>query len=177
MDRLILFGLYSGQRLKDIATLRRSNFEFEPITFGSERTRPGDIKLSRLSRRSGQSPRPGLHCQGTEQIGSSPIAAEAVAKTGDVRRLSAAFSGILAAAGLAKPRSRATTGTGRSVRRATSELSFHCLRYTATSLMKSAGANSSVVQDLIGHDSAATSALYTRIDETSKRRAVELIPV
>jgi len=93
-----------------------------------------------------------------------------------VRRLSAAFYEILVSAGLADVRSKKNTGKGHSVKRKTSELSFHSLRHTATSLMKNAGASPAVVQDLIGHDSAAISRSYTTIEESMKRKAIELIP-
>jgi integrase len=55
-------------------------------------------------------------------------------------------------------------------------LSFHSLRHTATSFLKSAGANNSTVMDLIGHQSTAVSAHYTTIDAQAKRRAINLMP-
>jgi hypothetical protein len=42
--------------------------------------------------------------------------------------------------------------------------------------MKNAGVSPAVVQDFIGHDSPAVSAHYTRIEESTKRRAVDLLP-
>jgi hypothetical protein len=42
--------------------------------------------------------------------------------------------------------------------------------------MKNAGIGSAVVQDLIGHESAAVSANYTHIGDESKRIAVQAIP-
>jgi hypothetical protein len=46
---------------------------------------------------------------------------------------------------------------GRSGKRTPGELSFHCLRHTATSLMKNAGVSPAIAQDIIGHESAAVS--------------------
>jgi integrase len=56
------------------------------------------------------------------------------------------------------------------------ELSFHALRHTATSLMKNAGISPAIVQDIIGHESPAISAHYTRIEESTKRGAVDSMP-
>lgn len=57
-----------------------------------------------------------------------------------------------------------------------SRLSFHCLRHTATSLLKSGGASAAVAMDLIGHKSAAVSALYTHTGATERRAAVDSLP-
>jgi integrase len=54
-----------------------------------------------------------------------------------------------------------------------SEISFHALRHTTTSLMKNAGISPAVVQDIIGHDSEAISAHYTHIDDAAKRSALQ----
>ena len=86
------------------------------------------------------------------------------------------FHAIMADAGLVEPRSHRSTGKGRDSRRTFNELSFHALRHTATSLFKNAGVSPAVVMDLIGHDSPAISAHYTHIEESAKRRAVDLLP-
>ena len=65
---------------------------------------------------------------------------------------------------------------GRDGPRELSQISFHSLRHTATSLMKNAGINASVVMDIIGHESEAISAHYTHIDEDTKRKAIALLP-
>ena len=64
----------------------------------------------------------------------------------------------------------------RSAKRSTGELSFHCLRHTATSLLKNAGISPAIVQDIIGHDSAAVSAHYTHIEADAKRNALNAMP-
>src|SRR5450432_4238395 len=65
---------------------------------------------------------------------------------------------------------------GRNGRRNVSEISFHALRHTATSLLKNAGVSSAIVQDIIGHESAAISANYTYIDDAAKRGALAKLP-
>jgi site-specific recombinase XerD len=42
--------------------------------------------------------------------------------------------------------------------------------------MKNAGISASIVQDIIGHESAAISANYTHIDEAAKRTALSAMP-
>jgi integrase len=86
---------------------------------------------------------------------------------------SAQFRKIMVKAGLAEARTHNTTDKGRSSKRETSELSFHCLRHTATSMLKNAGVSDAVARDIIGHDSEAISRQYTHIDMTAKRKAIE----
>jgi integrase len=57
-----------------------------------------------------------------------------------------------------------------------SEVTFHSLRHTATSLLKNAGVSEAVARDIIGHESAAISRHYTHIDEDSKRKALSKLP-
>lgn len=63
-------------------------------------------------------------------------------------------------------------GNGRSSRRRQSEITFHSLRHTATSLLKRAGVSNAMAMDLIGHDSEAVSRNYTHIDDATKRKAL-----
>jgi integrase len=65
---------------------------------------------------------------------------------------------------------------GRDAKRDAGGLSFHCLRHTATSLLKTAGVSDAVARELTGHDSPAISAAYTNIDMEAKRRAVDRLP-
>ena len=90
--------------------------------------------------------------------------------------LSNAFHEMLVQAGLAAARTHQRSGNGRSSRRTMSELSFHSLRHTATSLMKNAGISSAIVQDIVGHESEAISANYTHIEESAKRLALGSLP-
>jgi integrase len=103
---------------------------------------------------------------------SAPIAGVA---SGD-SRLSQQFHTLLVSAGLAQARSKDATGEGRSKRRNISEVSFHSLRHTATSLLKNAGVSETVAMDIIGHDSKAMSRHYTVVDEPTKRKALSQLP-
>jgi integrase len=173
---MILFGLYSGQRLKDIATLTSGNIDLEAdelrlITHKTHRqqiiplaTPLRDFILEKLL--NNDNPNSPLF----------PRAYAVVEKSGTVQSLSNAFYEILVSGGLAPTRSKANTGRGRSVKRRTNPLSFHSLRHTATSLMKNAGISPAIVQDIIGHDSPEISRHYTTIEASAKRKAIDLIP-
>jgi integrase len=172
---LILFGFYTGQRLADIGSLRWSNLDLEDgvIRFVTNKTgRRMEIPIA--------SPL----LDHIEEMPSSddkdaplfpsayPIA---TSERGD-SRLSQQFYDILVAAGLAKERSKEETGNGRSRARKVNELSFHSLRHTATSLLKTAGVSEAVAMDIIGHDSKAISRHYTHVDGKAKRKALGKLP-
>lgn len=95
---------------------------------------------------------------------------------GESRRLSAEFHAHLVKAGLAEKRSKKNTGKGHSVKRTTSELTFHSLRHNTTSWLKNSGAAESVTRDIVGHESERVSRDYTHIDEVTKRAALEKMP-
>jgi len=107
-----------------------------------------------------------------------PHAFASAEKSGGVKTLSRQFYERLADTGLTKPKAhrRSENAPGRDGRRELSQISFHSLRHTATSLMKNAGINASVVMDIIGHESEAISAHYTHIDEDTKRQAIAKLP-
>ncbi|HKB89648.1 MAG TPA: tyrosine-type recombinase/integrase, partial [Opitutaceae bacterium] len=67
-------------------------------------------------------------------------------------------------------------GQGRTAPRQRSEITFHSLRHTATSLLKNAGVSEAVTRDIIGHESAEISRHYTHIDEDTKRVALGKMP-
>ena len=170
---MILFGLYTGQRLQDVATLTWANLDLE-----SAELRIATGKTDRTMAIP-------LHPCLVDHVLSLPISEDAhqpihaeasaiVEKTGRVSVLSTAFRDILASAGLAKRRG-AKSDQG-SNRRQISELSFHSLRHTATSLLKQAGISGPVVQELIGHESAAVNQIYTHIDAETLRDANAKLP-
>lgn len=173
---ITLMGLYTGQRLGDIASLQWSMIDLDQriITFRTRKTGRivtipiADPLFAWLTR-----------ARTFATVGSVfPSAGKArVEADGESRRLSAQFHVWLVTAGLAEKRSKRNTGRGHSVKRTVSELSFHCLRHTLNSWLKRAGVAESVVRDIIGHDSELVSRVYTHIDDDSKRRAVASMPV
>jgi integrase len=168
---IILFGLYTGQRLGDIAALTWQNVDLAcgELAFVSGKTKrrqriPIAPPLQKF-----------LETVPTGEDPKQPLFPRASAAK-RISSLSNQFHEILADAGLVEHRKHAAIGKGRSNRRAFNEISFHALRHTATSLMKNAGVSAAVVMDIIGHDSPAVSAVYTHIAEGPKRRAIEGLP-
>jgi integrase len=90
--------------------------------------------------------------------------------------LSNQFHKILVAAGFADKRSHHSTGKGRNVSREQNEISFHSLRHTATTLLKSAGVSNAVAREFIGHDSPTVSKQYTHIPTDTLRQAGNKLP-
>ncbi len=170
-EGMILFGLYSGQRLSDIAKLTWQNLDLDS----------GELVF--VSRKTGRRMRIPLAAPLERYIGKLPAGddpkqplfprAYATTRSGT---LSNQFYEILVDAGLVEARHHRARGNGRSSGRTFNQLGFHSLRHTATSLMKNAGVSPAVVQDIIGHDSPAVSAHYTHIDEAAKRKALKKMP-
>ena len=172
---MILFGLYTGQRLGDLARLSWQSLDTaaEEIHLTTGKTgrvvripiaAPLLAHIERLP--AGDNPKAPIHPQAASLAGVN------------VSTLSRQFGELLASIGLveASTHSAKNGGEGRASRRSKSELSFHSLRHTATSLMKNAGISPAIVQDIIGHDSAEMSAHYTHVDHASKKLALASLP-
>jgi integrase len=175
---LILFGLYSGQRLGDLVSLTWHNIDLERdevrlVTSKTSRTMiipmAPPLRSHIESLPAGDNPQAPLH----------PRSFAIYSRTGNASILSGAFSDLLVHAGLrAKlaPRSHRSRGIGHSRRRRINELSFHSLRRTATTLLHEAGVPSTVAQALIGHDSEEVHSDYITIGREALRNAVNLFP-
>jgi integrase len=172
---MILFGLYCGARLGDLSTLTWQNIDLarKEVRFTTEKTsRRQIVPLAK----------PVLRYLESLPAGDDPAQplfprAYAAATDGTTSgRNSKRFYALLVEAGLLPKRTHKSTGKGRSNRREQNEISFHCLRHTATSLLKNAGISDAVAMDLIGHESSLVSANYTHIDDDTKRAAVDALP-
>lgn len=174
---MVLAGLYTGQRLKDIAGLTWANVDLEKKEIRLQTSKTGrrqfipiaePLRSYLLELPASDDPRgpifPTLHKRTKEQSGSA--------------QLSQAFYELLVDAGLAtaRPKKSISQGKSRQGARTKNALSFHCLRHTATSLLKSAGVSESVTRDLIGHDSAQISAHYTHTSDDARRKAIDSLP-
>lgn len=168
---MVLLGLYTGQRLGDLATLTWGQVDMEKreIRLVTQKTkrrqiipmaRPlADYLLALPSSDSPDAPvLPGIEAASTNT-------------------LSRQFGELLKRAGLVK---RETThrkrGKGRDARRVQSDITFHSLRHTATTLLKSSGVSNAIAQEIIGHDSTAMSRRYTHIETDVLRKAVDTMP-
>jgi integrase len=168
---LILFGLYIGQRLGDLAKLtwRTVDLDSGKIAFTTRKTgrrivlplvQPLVDYLSGLP----ASDNPNAHIFPNS------------AKHKRTASLSNQFRDIMADAGLVEPREREKTKQGRDQARETSELSFHSLRHSAVTMLKAAGVSDFIAREIVGHESAAVSRQYTHLTTNDKRAAMQRLP-
>jgi integrase len=173
---LIKLGLYTGQRLGDLAGLRWENVDLESGRLhlvtrktGTQIKLPlaGPLRDHLLSLSSSDDPRQPLHPRAYEILSS---------QDGRTNVLSAEFITLLVEAGLRPPITHTRTGRGHFGPRRPSELSFHSLRHMAVSLLKAAGVPHAIAQALIGHESEAISANYTHVGDQALGEALEKLP-
>ena len=168
---LVLFGLYLGQRLGDLAKLtwRSVNFETGEIAFTTRKT-GRRIVLPLVQ--------PLVDYLTALPASDNPNAfifpnAASAKRTGS---LSNQFREILADAGLVAPRGHEATGKGRSQARETSEISFHSLRHSAVTMLKASGLSDVFAKEIVGHESAAVSRQYTHLSTDDLRSAMRRLP-
>ncbi len=168
---LVLFGLYLGQRLGDLAKLtwRSVNFETGEIAFTTRKT-GRRIVLPLVQ--------PLVDYLTALPASDNPNAfifpnAASAKRTGS---LSNQFREILADAGLVAPRGHEATGKGRSQARETSEISFHSLRHSAVTMLKASGLSDVFAKEIVGHESAAVSRQYTHLSTDDLRSAMQRLP-
>jgi integrase len=168
---LVLFGLYVGQRLGDLARLtwRAVNLENDEIAFttrkiGRRVVLPLVQPLSDYLASLPASDNPNAYI--------FPTAASAK-RTGS---LSNQFREILVGAGLVESRGHEATKQGRSQARETSEISFHSLRHSAVTMLKAAGVSDFMARELVGHESAAISRQYSHLSTDDLRNAMQRLP-
>ena len=174
---LVWFGFYTGARLGDLAALTWQHLDLQSNELHYRSRKTGRTVIVPLSNHlrahvetlpAGDDPKQPLH----------PRAYRIVQAEGRTGTLSRQFGELLADAGLIARRTHSARedGKGRSARRSVSEISFHALRHTAVSLLKSLGVSDAIARELAGHDSAEVSRLYTHIEEGAKRDAVNRLP-
>jgi integrase len=168
---LVLFGLYLGQRLGDLAKLtwRAVNLETGEIAFTTRKTERR-IVLPLVQ--------PLADYLASLAVSDNPNAfifpRAATAKR--TASLSNRFREILADAGLVEPRTHQAMGKGRSRAREASEISFHSLRHSAVTMLKAAGVSDFIAREIVGHESAAVSRQYTHLTTNDKRAAMQRLP-
>jgi integrase len=172
---LIRLGLYTGQRLADLAALTWSNVDLESneIRLTTRKTDrrltipiAGPLREHLVSSAGKDDPAGPLH----------PKAFSTLSKDGRAASLSNEFVGLLSQAGFREEQTHKGRGIGRNAKRRTSKLSFHSLRHTAVSLLKDAGIPQATVMELIGHDSEQMSALYTHVGREALQKAAAALP-
>jgi integrase len=169
---LILTGLYTAQRLGDVARLRwnQVNLETREIVFHVSKT----TEVLPLP----MAPTLVDYFEGLPSTDDSaafvfPKAAALAKRTGT---LSNQFYKVMEQAGIAPPRKNIETGKGHTAHRTASTLSFHSLRHSAVTFLKAAGVSDAVAQAIAGHQSAAISKIYTHLSADDLRGAVNKLP-
>jgi integrase len=170
---LVLFGLYLGQRLGDLARLtwRAVDLNSGEIAFTAHKT-GRRIVLPLVQPLADYLT--SLPASDNPNAFIFPRAASAKRTAS----LSNQFRDILVAAGLVEPRPRGhkSTGKGRDQAREASEISFHSLRHSAVTMLKAAGVSDFIAREIVGHESAAVSRQYTHLTTDDKRAAMRRLP-
>jgi integrase len=170
---LVLFGLYLGQRLGDLARLtwRAVDLNSGEIAFTTRKTgrrivlplvQPLADYLASLP--------------GSDKPNAFIFPQAASAKR--TASLSNQFRDIQVEAGLVQPlpRGHKSTGKGRNQAREASEISFDSLRHSAVTMLKAAGVSDFIAREIVGHESAAVSRQYTHLTTDDKRAAMQRLP-
>ena len=167
---LVLFGLYLGQRLGDLAKLtwRAVNFETGEIAFTARKTgrrivlplvQPLNDYLASLP---------------TSDNPNAYIFPKTQRKR--TASLSNQFREILSDAGLVDT-ARTRGNQKRPLASARDEeISFHSLRHSAVTMLKAAGVSDFIAREIVGHESAAVSRQYTHLTTDDKRAAMQRLP-
>ncbi|MDQ8200695.1 tyrosine-type recombinase/integrase [Pelagicoccus enzymogenes] len=171
---MVYFGLYTGQRLGDLSTLRWSSIDLESneIRFLTRKTGHSilmpiaqPLRDHILSLDTPDDPMAYLH----------PRLAESYEKSGSAT-LSNQFSTILARCGL-REKVRHTKKTERDgAKREASLLSFHSLRATAVTLLHEAKVPASMVQEWVGHNSKEVHRRYVKHGKEALEYASAQLP-
>jgi|ERR1035437_1575332 integrase len=171
---MIYFGLYSGQRLGDIAEIIWRNVYLEDGELRFDTEKVGRRQITPLA------PPLVKHIvsltAGDPNEPLFPRAYKIIREQGRSGNLSNLFYKILAKAGLVQKKTHKATGKGRSAKRDQNELSFHSLRHTLTSLLKSSGVSDSVTMEFVGHASKCVSDIYTHIPIEILKEAAKKLP-
>ena len=173
-EGLVKFGIFTGQRLGDIARLtwRSLDLDNNEIRFHTAKTgkRLAFPLLRPLADYVGT-----LDAPNDPDAPLFPNAYASVVKEGRVVTLSNQFHNLMAEAGLVEKRTHVSKGKGRGASRAGGQISFHSLRHSTVTMLKRAGVSDSMAQEIIGHDSIAVSRGYTHLDSADVAKAMNKI--
>ncbi|HJY53619.1 MAG TPA: site-specific integrase [Candidatus Udaeobacter sp.] len=168
---LVLFGLYLGQRLGDLAKLT-----WRAVNLGT-----GEIAFT--ARKTGRRIILPLVQPLSDYLASLPASDNPdayifpnAAKQKFVASLSNQFREILVEAGLVAPRKHVKSGAGHTRARAVSEISFHSLRHSAVTMLKASGLSDVFAREIVGHETAAISRHYTHLSTDDLRNAMQRLP-
>jgi integrase len=173
---MILFGLYTGGRLSDVATLTWQNVDLpaKELRFIARKT--GKIIILPLDGPLAAHVE-ALPAADSDNAPLHPRAFGIVERQRKTGHLSNQFADLLAQAGLKKKQPHRKTLRREDGRcRAQADISFHSLRHTAVTLLKEAGIPQAVVMELVGHDNQEMSQHYTRVGHPALAGAARAFP-
>ncbi|MCP5534875.1 MAG: tyrosine-type recombinase/integrase [Akkermansiaceae bacterium] len=171
---MLMFGLYTGQRMGDLATLRWSNVDLLKA----------EMRIA--TRKTGRTvtiPLAAPLLKHVQEMPSSddptgyvhPELADTYENKG-ASGLSNQFASILARCGLRDAVSHRSKKKGRGAKRKGTGVSFHCLRATAVTMLHEAGIPAATVEEWVGHDSAEVHRAYVKIGRESLQKASDALP-
>jgi integrase len=175
---MVLMGFYTGQRMGDLIRLPWGALDFEKGLIDLYQSKTDTHVTIPLAKRL----RAFLNdLRGRVAITkpADPIWPEQAAayERSGAGQFSNEFYDILSSCGLVAPRtSKQAQKKGRSVARAITPVSFHCLRHTFVSMLKATGASQATAKELAGHSSDQVSDLYTHGDPKVIAKAINKLP-
>jgi len=167
---MIMFGLYTGQRMGDIATLSWENVDLARNEIRLTTKKTGKalvIPIAEPLRGYIES----LPVTDDPNLFFHPTLSELYRKY-RAAWLSERFLALMVKANLNLKGAEAE----QNRRRKKNRLGFHSFRRTAVSLLKDHGCPQAVVEEIVGHSNAETSAIYTRVGEAAKLRELNKLP-
>lgn len=173
---MVIFGLYTGQRLSDLANLTwgqidRKRNEVAFITKKTKRrmaipmAKPLRDHIATLKR-------------GTPDAPVHPGAERLMSEQKKAGTLSRQFNEILQRCNLVpkKAHRKADKKEDGDKRQTVNPLSFHSLRHTAATLLRMTGSSEAVAREIIGHASASVDRGYVHMDADSMQTALDKLP-
>jgi integrase len=174
---MILFGLYTGQRLADIVRIEWHNIDLDRNEIRMITGKTGRTMVIPIAEplRAHIDSLPASDCAPDAPL--HPRAYAVLARSGGRSGvLSQHFADLLAQAGLRQHQPHRARSGGRDRRRTVGALSFHSLRRTATTWLHEAGVADAVAQALIGHASKAVHDRYVSVGRDALKAAVGTFP-
>lgn len=173
---MVLFGLYTGQRISDIAALtwRQIDLERMEINYFTKKTKRrfavpiGRALYEHIQTLNRGVPDAAIHPRAKAYMEN---------KGGRAGTLSRQFNEILMRCNLIpKKNHKKPAGEETANDRAKNPISFHSLRHTANSWLDKAGASQAVRMEIIGHTSEAVNRGYLHAEHDAKKAALDKMP-
>lgn len=174
---MILGGFYAGFRMGDLVLMKHGNIDLAANVIRLETGKTGKRMNVPMA-----TPLRGLllNLTGNGQKPSDPLWPDqsVLYEQQGAKAFSAEFYDlILTPCGMVPAREdKKKKKNGRGAKRAISAVSFHSLRHTFITFLKTTGSNQAVAKELAGHSSDAVNDLYTHVPEAALAEAIKQLP-